>query len=591
MTSQIQRFLIPVSLMAIAVAATLSACGGGGSATSLSPPVSGPTGGATSGIASVSSGTLTAFGSVFVNGHEYATTNASVIDDDTGASTTSTAGLEVGMVLDVKADASSTMSNPMASELHVHPLARGIVDASDNTASTLTVMGQTIQLTAATTFSDKRACLTASTSPCTAIAGQSGLSVTTGSGSSATAGNYVSVDGYLYDSGSSAPANIVATLVSIHDAPTASTGPGYKAEGVVTAASGSTVTIGGLNVDLSSAKCYVSGNWSASSCAGVFSTGQVVSAYAAAAPMLPATSLTADAAVLRNKLPIETVGATVEMEGQVSSVSGSTFVIRGINVDASALASTSLPVVGDDVRVSGTVAVGGTSITASAVTVVHAVATASYGFAGAMGGVAAGSAANTYVLTMLGQSIAVNASTRLADLSVRGGGRGDSSTNPFNIATFQTYLAASASRFLQVQTAADANGNLTALSVTIVPTNWFFSSSSTAAGISGVVDATPAPVNSSAAGTPTTFSIHGVPVSADPSAIIRQRFGRIPLAVPAPNGSTTIAAGDYVVVHGSYAGGQLTVAAVSNSGSLSSLGANVVIDSGAPATKGQQGCF
>ena len=98
-------------------------------------------------------------------------------------------------------------------------------------------------------------------------------------------------------------------------------------------------------------------------------------------------------------------------------------------------------------------------------------------------------------------------------------------------------------------------------------------------------------VNSSAAGTPTTFYIHGVPVSADPSAIIRQGFGRIPLAVPAPNGSTTITAGDYVVARGSYAGGQLTVAAVTNWGSLSSLGANVVIDSGAPAAKGQQGCF
>jgi hypothetical protein len=60
---------------------------------------------------------------------------------------------------------------------------------------------------------------------------------------------------------------------------------------------------------------------------------------------------------------------------------------------------------------------------------------------------------------------------------------------------------------------------VTALSVTIVP-------ASTAAAVAGVVDAAPAPANSAAAGTPTTFSIHGIAVSADPAAIITKRERR-----------------------------------------------------------------
>ena len=49
-----------------------------------------------------------------------------------------------------------------------------------------------------------------------------------------TAGSYVSIDGYLFGGGSGA-ANVVATLVSVHDVPTGTGGAFYKVEGVVTA--------------------------------------------------------------------------------------------------------------------------------------------------------------------------------------------------------------------------------------------------------------------------------------------------------------------------------------------------------------------
>src|SRR4051812_45629323 len=91
------RRVLPIAL-ALTVAAGLSACGGGGGGSdTAATPGTTPT--ATS---STSSGVITAFGSVFVNGHRFHTGNARVIDDDTGAVSTSATGLEVGMVVDVK---------------------------------------------------------------------------------------------------------------------------------------------------------------------------------------------------------------------------------------------------------------------------------------------------------------------------------------------------------------------------------------------------------------------------------------------------------------------------------------------------------
>ena len=120
-----------------------------------------------------------------------------------------------------------------------------------------------------------------------------------------------------------------------------------------------------------------------------------------------------------------------------------------------------------------------------------------------------------------------------------------------------------------VRTQADGNGNLSALSVTIVP-------ASTVASVGGTVDATPAPVN----GTPVTFSLHGLAVSADPSAVVGSTpdkdshgFGGMSIV---PH-TVSVAAGDLVLVRGTYAAGTLTVAAASGAPTKRS---NVVIDFG-----------
>jgi hypothetical protein len=173
------------------------------------------------------------------------------------------------------------------------------------------------------------------------------------------------------------------------------------------------------------------------------------------------------------------------------------------------------------------------------------------------------------VLSLLGQTVAVDSSTHLADWSVRNGSAGRASSNPFNITTFQTYLAASASQHLVVRTQVDGLGNLSALSVTIVPASGI-------AGVSGTVDASPAPSNSTMAGTPTTFSVHGLAVSAAPAAVLGPRgWGH---ATP-----TTVAAGDLVLGLGSYASGTLTVTAPPTP-------TDVVVDFGTPAGRDHD-CF
>lgn len=558
------------SLALASLVLALAACGGGSGGSPTTSGTQQPDGAA---AGAVSSGTVTAFGSVFVNGHEFSTAGATVVDDDTGSRAAGTSALEVGMSVDVKAASDSTSATPKAAEIHLHPLARGVVDGSDTGAGTLVVMGQKVQLTASTNFSDHRACLAAAT-PCTAITGQSDLTATSASG----AGHYVTVHGYLFSAtGGAGDADIVATLISVADAPTAPRAIAYKAEGVVSAASGSSITIGSLAVDLSGAKCAAAG--AAVDCASAYAAGDVVAVAGATAPTLPATSFAPSLARKVSKLALAVAGTPMEIEGQVSAVTTTppSFVVRGVTVDGSALAS--LPAKGDFVRVTGTVAADGNSVAATALKVLHTAVSATFGFEGDAAGVVAGSAAGTWQLTLLGQTVTVNAATRLADWSKRGV---DPAANPFNASTFQTYLAASASQHLLVRTQADAAGALTALSVTIVP-------ASSGAGVGGTIDAAPAPANGSTA---TTFSVHGLAVSADPLAIVKAApehdghgFGGMVTIGPA-----TVAAGDLVLARGTWdaASSTLKVAAPVPATDKSRL-SNFVFDYGAPRSRDRDG--
>jgi hypothetical protein len=552
-------FVLAASL---ASACWLASCGGGGGSGSPDSTPSNSNGPAAATL-SASSGEITAFGSVFVNGHEFSTQGAKLIDNDTGEELADASALEVGMSVDVKpmdATALDAMS-PRAAEIRLHPLARGYVDAADSAASTLTVMGQTVQLTSATNFSDRRACVTATTSPCTAVSGMSGLTPTS---ATAVPGSYVTVHGFLFSTGSGG-ANIIATLVSVGDAPTATSRPAaFKAEGTVVSTGTNSITLGGLTVSLSSATCW--GSDGKTSCGSAFSTGQVVSVFSATAPALPAKNFTATTAALRSRLPVETVGATVEVQGRVSSASGTSFVLRGISVDGAALAAADRPVVGDDVRVTGTVATGG-AITASSIKLLHAALSRSLTLEGDYTAVAAGTAANTYVVTVLGQSITVNSTTRLSDRT-----SWSSWSTTFNITTFQSVLAAESSKHVVVSAAADASGQLTATNLRLMP-------ASTRAGLQGLVDATPAPVMGTSASAPTTFSVHGIGVSADPATFAGLNDDDDWRVVSKP---TTVAAGDLILARGSFVSGMFVVAVPA--GRTGPTMSNFVVDFGPPRT-------
>ena len=522
------RLLAAVSL-SLLLGAGLSACGGGsGAASSDAMSVSG------------SSGTITAFGSVFVNGHEFGTRRALFIDDDYGTTANTAAGLEVGMVVDVKPAPGTTNAAPEASELRLHPLLRGYVDAVDTSTSTANVMGQKVQVNGSTSFSDHRACVVATTAPCTAV---SSLSLLTATTSAAAPGTYVTVHGYQI-SGTSGSTNVVATLISASDLPV--TNPpdhSFKVEGPLTF-SGSVPSIGGLTLDFTTTVCKVAGT--VTPCATAFSAGQVIAVGSASATAIPATSFAPSVARRAAKLPVQVVGQSIEVEGVVSSVnsSASNFVVRGITVDASAPGIT-LPSAGDLVLVKGVITGTAQSLSASALKVIQAAASVHVELRGNVNAATITGSGTSYSVSLLGQTVDVNAQTRLTDMSTRTWNQGDPATNPFNSSTFGAYLAEpTRSKHVIVRSMVNGNGGLTALSVAILP-------ASAVAGLTGLVDASPAVSNSSVTGTPTTFSIHGVAVSADPAAIYK----------PGTAAMQTVAAGDKLVVLGTYSNNVLTVGA------------------------------
>jgi len=181
-----RRILIAGASAALAAALMLAACGGGSSGGS--PGASGISG---------ASGVVTGFGSVFVNGQEFATgSGTQVLDGDNDDAASSTASLQVGMTVDVDASGGS------ATMLRFTSAVRGEIDAIDPTGPTLTVLGQTVQVTSGTSFAGQ--------------AGNSAAGAAVAQLSDLHVGDYVVVFGYLECPGascSSGPTDVVATLV------------------------------------------------------------------------------------------------------------------------------------------------------------------------------------------------------------------------------------------------------------------------------------------------------------------------------------------------------------------------------------------
>ncbi len=128
------------ALVHSAVAAALVACGGGGDGGI------GGTGGGGGGLASdVSIGTITAFGSVWVNGVEFQSGSATINIDDNPKSESD---LRVGMIARVN----GSISGASASTISVTSAVKGYVESV--ATGSMVVMGQTVLTDASTTISN-----------------------------------------------------------------------------------------------------------------------------------------------------------------------------------------------------------------------------------------------------------------------------------------------------------------------------------------------------------------------------------------------------------------------------------------------------
>lgn len=129
--------VIPLySVFILAAGLSLSACGGGGSEDSQSNN------------SSTSSGPITAFGSIYVNGTRYATDSSDVyVDDEQGDES----DLRVGMMVTIEKD-----SNGNAQAIHFENDVEGIVlsnnIAAGQTTGVIDVMGQNVTVTLDTVF-------------------------------------------------------------------------------------------------------------------------------------------------------------------------------------------------------------------------------------------------------------------------------------------------------------------------------------------------------------------------------------------------------------------------------------------------------
>jgi hypothetical protein len=219
------KYLTKLSALGLAVV-FLGACGGGGSS-------SGTT------TTSTRVGTVSGFGSVFINGIEYDTSGASITIDGQSASESD---LRVGMVVEVEGsdDGSTGSLTSISNSDELEGLViSNAVDATTQTG-TMDIMGQTVNISATTIFESKVAGVTLA--------------------SDVMAGNIVEVNGYSDSNG-----NIFATRLEVKAADLASylaSHPeGIELKGIVGTIDSMAMTfpLGGISVNYAAAVIDISG--------------------------------------------------------------------------------------------------------------------------------------------------------------------------------------------------------------------------------------------------------------------------------------------------------------------------------------------
>jgi len=143
--------------LATAAGILLAACGGGGSSTTGGASSGGGT--ATTQRAVVTSGVITGFGSVYVNGIHFETSGAEISKD---GQRISQSGLRVGQVVHVNGTIDSS-GRAVALSVRQDDDVEGPIASIDATAQTFVVLGQTIRVTTETSFDSSLAGFTALT--------------------------------------------------------------------------------------------------------------------------------------------------------------------------------------------------------------------------------------------------------------------------------------------------------------------------------------------------------------------------------------------------------------------------------------------
>ena len=146
---RIPRRLALLTLLASAGVVVLPSCGGGGGGGGAVAGVD------TGGTGSFSTGRITGFGSVIVNGVRYEDNVARIVDED-GDKVLSTQDLRLGMVVSVRgggitAATAGSLPTATASTITVESQIKGPVE-SRTAPDTLVVFGQTVKVDAATLF-------------------------------------------------------------------------------------------------------------------------------------------------------------------------------------------------------------------------------------------------------------------------------------------------------------------------------------------------------------------------------------------------------------------------------------------------------
>lgn len=260
--------------------------------------INGNTGGGGGGTVSsggvIAVGTVSRFGSIFVNGVEYGSSGASISID--GTSNSAETALQLGMVVTVQGTMNSgSTTNGTAANITYRPELRGAADGAPSIAgdsATFSIFGLIVQTNADTVFDNPQ-----------------GLS-------SIAAGTVVEVSGFR-DSNGQVHATRVAQTV---------TGNGVALKGSISAVTGTTFAIGSLTVNYAGAALT-------NIPAGGLINGLVVQVTSAASPqngVLVASAVSVQASSLN-----ASDGAQAQLEGLVTGFSGSGFSLNGQSVTVS----------------------------------------------------------------------------------------------------------------------------------------------------------------------------------------------------------------------------------------------------------------